>query len=368
MSSEPPGPDGEPPRPLLRTFLALGVVLFAGIVLVWGRAILVPVAQAIFFWFILNALASGMRRLPVLGPRIPWGAAVAGAAALLLVLGYLAVENSVRMAASLGTDAAGLQRAFDPLVTRLATASGLAEEEILNRVVDRVGLEALLGRIALGVVAFANTLGIVAIYVGFLLADQRYFESKLAALAPDEARRDRIRALLVRIGGGIQTYLWILTVVSALTAGLSYPIMRVVGLEHAGFLALVIFLLNYIPTIGSILGAVVPTAFALLQFQELGPALVVLAGVGAVQFVIGNILLPRLSGDTLNISLFVTILALFLWGALWGVTGMFLAVPITAALIIVLSNFEATRPLAIMLSRTGRFELPEARSDEGGKR
>ena len=75
-----------------------------------------------------------------------------------------------------------------------------------------------------------------------------------------------------------------------------------------------------------------------------------------MQFVVGNIVLPRLAGSSLNISLFVTILSLFVFGALWGVTGMFVAMPLTAILVIVMQNFEATRPIAILLSRTGELE------------
>ena len=95
-----------------------------------------------------------------------------------------------------------------------------------------------------------------------------------------------------------------------------------------------------------------------------------LAGVGLVQFVIGNILLPRLAGGSLNISLFVTILSLFAFGALWGVTGMFVAMPLTAMLVIVFAHFEATRPIAILLSRTGELDVPERRAalDGGGEK
>ena len=99
-----------------------------------------------------------------------------------------------------------------------------------------------------------------------------------------------------------------------------------------------------------------PAFFALVQFQALGPTLAVLAGIGLVQFVVGNIVLPRLAGSSLNISLFVTILSLFVFGALWGVTGMFVAMPLTAMLVIVMQIFEATRPIAILLSRTGELE------------
>jgi predicted PurR-regulated permease PerM len=151
-----------------------------------------------------------------------------------------------------------------------------------------------------------------------------------------------------------------MTVVSLTTASLSYLVLLAFGVEHAFFLAATIFILNYIPTIGSIVGTVLPAFFALIQYQAAGPTLGVLAGIGLVQFVIGNIVLPRLAGTSLNLSLFVTILSLFLFGALWGVTGMFVAMPLTAMLVIVFQSFESTRPLAILLSRTGNVETGQA--------
>jgi AI-2 transport protein TqsA len=140
---------------------------------------------------------------------------------------------------------------------------------------------------------------------------------------------------------------------------MSYAVMRVAGLDYAFFWATAIFFLNYIPTIGSLLGTVLPAAFALLQFQALAPVVGVLAGVGVVQFLVGNILLPRMAGQVLNISLTVTIFSLFFWGALWGVTGMFVAMPLTAILIIAFGHFEPTRPFAVLLSRGGERSGPE---------
>ena len=102
-----------------------------------------------------------------------------------------------------------------------------------------------------------------------------------------------------------------------------------------------------------------PFAFALVQFQRFGPALFLLVIIGIVQFVIGNIVQPRLAGKMLNMSGFVVILALFVWGALWGIVGMFLAVPITAIMMIIMSNFDATRPVAILMSQSGSIENME---------
>ena len=116
------------------------------------------------------------------------------------------------------------------------------------------------------------------------------------------------------------------------------------------------FLLNYIPTIGSLVGTVFPAIFSLIQFGEFTPFLIVLFSVGAVQLVVGNLIEPKLFGKSLNLSPLVTILSLALWGQIWGVTGMILSVPITVILVIVFSQFEKTRPIAIMLSENGEIE------------
>ena len=78
--------------------------------------------------------------------------------------------------------------------------------------------------------------------------------------------------------------------------------------------------------------------------------------IGLIQFMIGNILEPRLTGSSLNISPLVVILSLALWGSIWGIVGMFLCVPLTVIAVIVLSYFEPTRPIAILLSGNGKIE------------
>jgi AI-2 transport protein TqsA len=114
-----------------------------------------------------------------------------------------------------------------------------------------------------------------------------------------------------------------------------------------------IFILNFIPTIGSILGTLLVSLYGLLQLGDFSLFLVLLAAIGLIQFFVGNVLQPRLSAKTLNLSQFVVILSLFVWGAMWGVVGMFLAVPITAILMIVLANFPSTRAVAALLSESG---------------
>ena len=118
--------------------------------------------------------------------------------------------------------------------------------------------------------------------------------------------------------------------------------------------AFLIFMFNFIPSIGPILGTILPSLFCLIQFGTFTPALVVLFGVGGVSVLVGSLVEPKLMGNTLNISPLVAIISLALWGSIWGIIGMLLSVPITVAMIIVFSQFPNTRSIAILLSEKGK--------------
>jgi AI-2 transport protein TqsA len=138
-----------------------------------------------------------------------------------------------------------------------------------------------------------------------------------------------------------------------MTGVLSYIAMLFIGVDAALFWAFLIFLLNYIPTIGSLLGTLFPATFALMQYGELMPFVWVLIAVGVIQIIVGNIIEPKIMGDSLNISALVVILTLSFWGLVWGVIGMILSVPITVIIIIICAEFPKTRFIAIMLSDKG---------------
>lgn len=344
-----------PPPGLLTAFLVAGLGAIVGAILAIGAALVVPVVEAIVVWFVLNALADGIQRL---APSLPRAAALLVAFLAILLAGGLVVGAVAGGAAGLGGQVAGVAGLVERLGAFAEQHLGIPADTLSARAAEGVGLETAVRAVVAATAATVAQAGIVSVYVLFLLVDQVFFPDKLRALVPDPVRRARIEALFQRIAGSIRSYLWVMTQVSLLTAGLSYLVMRLVGMEQATFWAVTIFFLNFIPTVGSILGTVLPVAFAALQFQEFGPVALTLLGIGSVQVVVGNIVLPRMAGKSLNISLFVTIFSLFFWGALWGVTGMFVALPLTAMILLTLAQFEATRPVAILLSRTGAVEPP----------
>jgi len=126
--------------------------------------------------------------------------------------------------------------------------------------------------------------------------------------------------------------------------------------------AFLIFLLNYIPYIGSFVATFLPAAFAMFQFQSFLMLFWVFVVIQAVQFLVGNVLEPKIMGRTLNLSPLGVMLALTFWGIIWGVLGMFLSVPITSVMLISFSRFESTRFIAVWLSETGDLNM-ETKND-----
>jgi predicted PurR-regulated permease PerM len=188
-----------------------------------------------------------------------------------------------------------------------------------------------------------------------LLLEEHTFPKKLKAMYPELGPHEKMRTLVSKIDKSVSNYIALKTMASFLTGFLSYFALLFIGVDTPFFWAFLIFILNFIPTIGSLVATLFPAVFALLQFGEFTPAILVLAIVGAIQVVVGNFIEPRAMGKTMNISPLVVILTLMLWGMMWGIPGMLLSVPITVILIIIMSEFDATRPIAILLSRDGKL-------------
>jgi len=335
------------------TFIA---VVLAGFVLAQGRELFVPFAIAVMVWYVINALTRQFQRIRFGTLRVSRGlglalSLVAVGVAVNLVAELIA-SNVYQVASAAPAYAVNLERIAAQITGWFGLPQSLTAAELLKKIEVGPWIGTLAGTLS----GFAGKLGLIIVYVLFLLMSQGFYGQKLDALFPDSTRRSRIQRIIEHMQGEIQSYLWIKTLASMLTGLISYAVLAAVGVDFASFWAFVIFLLNYIPTIGSIIGVVFPALLTLVQFDTPGPFLIVALGLGAIQFTIGNILEPRFQGASLGLDPLALILALIAWGMLWGVAGMFLAVPITVIIMIVLSQFEGGRAIAILMSKDGKLK------------
>lgn len=145
---------------------------------------------------------------------------------------------------------------------------------------------------------------------------------------------------------GVRRYLQVKVAVSALTGTVVGVVLTVLGVDLALVFAVFAFLLNFVPNVGSIIASLLPLPVVLVSDLSTLAAVLAIALPAAAQFLIGNALEPRWMGRSLDLHPVVVLLALIFWGTLWGIIGVILAVPVTAALKILLEKAEATAPVA----------------------
>jgi AI-2 transport protein TqsA len=338
---------------ITRNAVVIIAVIAVGCALWLLRGILTPLALAMFMAIMVDSFA---RRLEMQWPRLP--DALSLLAAILLSLVIFGV-SAVVVAANAADFAGKLdiyQRRLDELIVQFGGVFRFLGGEAPDSVADlirRGNPTEALSSFANGLRGFGSDALFVLIYLGFIIAARGGFRRKIVALFPHSRDRDEAVLVFNRIRFGVERYLWVQTVTGLMIAGGSWLGMMALGLDNALFWAFLIFLASYIPIIGGIVGVAFPVVFALLQFQNPLWALVLFVILQTIQAVVGNIITPRMQGDSLNIDPVVVLLSLAAWGLLWGLPGMFLSTPLAVMAMIILAEFNGSRWIAILMSENG---------------
>ena len=328
----------------------ISVVLFVYLLVV-GQALLIPLVIAIFIWYLINAIGDVYKRF--VPPRFNIVAMTAAVLTFFIVI-WIPVEMINGTVPQVIKAAPIYQKNLQSLISNALSYFDIEHAVIVEHIRSHLNFGEIASSLANALTSLAGNTAMVLMYVIFLLAEQATFSQKISLMFKDKKKEQKIRKILDRIYESVRKYLWIKTLMSALTGIASFIIMKLVGIDFAAFWATLIFFLNYIPNIGSIIGTVFPAVLALVQFDTLYPFIVVTGGITAIQILVGNLLEPEVMGRSLNLSPVVIILSLVLWGTLWGVPGMFLCVPLMVMVMITLAEFEKTKPIAILLSQDGR--------------
>jgi AI-2 transport protein TqsA len=309
-----------------------------------ARAAMVPFVLAVFISYLVLPLVDfGQERLRL--PRI-----LSMILALVLALGLLTL-----VALLITTSTRGLVASADIYRERLA---GFAERllSVLDRFDVDLGQDQLLQGIrqlplmnlvrstAGTVVGVITTSGLVLIFVIYLVIGGQ--------------RQEQPTGIYGEIHGKIRRYLVTKFLMSGTTGILVWLILSFFGLDLALVFGVTAFLLNFIPSLGSIIATLLPLPIAIIQFDNPWTIVAIVVFPGLVQFAIGNVIEPYVMGERLDLHPVTVLLSLIIWGLIWGIVGMFLAVPITAIIRLVLDRLDTTRPVAELLA--GRLPQAEA--------
>lgn len=192
----------------------------------------------------------------------------------------------------------------------------------------------------------------VLIFWLFMIGGKEAFEKKVVHLFGSGSYP--VQDIIGTINKQIQSYVTIKTAINASLGILTSALLSILGVDLALFMGLLTFIIHYIPNIGAIFSALIPILFTLLQFGVSVKLLLVIIIIGGLQFSAGNFIEPRVMGKRLNISPMVALLSLFFWGWVWGIAGMFLAIPFTSILMIFLRNIPELQAVGMLMQeKTG---------------
>lgn len=358
-AAPPPAAD---PRRLQVWFL--GIIAFAVILflLVQAKFLLISLAIAIMLFSLTSDAIGYFQRLRIGNAKLTVG--VASFLAVMLIAAVL-ISISLIILSQANTVVVTVLQYTEAAQVAVAELVGWMGEDAQRAVLNWMGsievapylttLAGQAGNVASGAV-------LVTLFVGFMFLERLWFTTKLTSLMGDEESASRVELIISSIIHRVNRYLVVKAVISFVTGGLVYFIIEFLGLDLAFALGVLTFVLNFIPNIGSIVATFVVALVAYVQTGDTVTGVGVLGFVGLCQFVIGQVLDPLLLGKTLRLSSFGIIASLAFWAAVWGIIGMFLAVPIMVSVMIVCSHIPGLRPVAVLLSREG---LPDMDLDNG---
>ena len=334
----------------------IGIVALVLYALWVGRPIFQPLFIAILLAVVLDATAKCLTRLQLGPAKIPGPLAMALAIASVLAALWLMTDIIAGNVSRLTQEAPRYQENMQNLIARGVQYLGLTETPSLRELISRLSLSQWIGRITRGLTDLVGDTFSVLLFTSFILLEQRSLLLKLDQISGGRESAKAWRQRLALISELMQRYIGTKALMSAIVSALTYVILWMAGVDFPGFWALIAFILNFIPYIGSMIAVLFPFALSLIQFPTLITAFIVLASLTFAQILVGNIIEPRIVGRSLNLSPLFILLGLILFGSLWGVIGAILSVPFMVVGLVVLAQAPATRPLAILLSANGNIE------------
>ncbi|HMS33588.1 MAG TPA: AI-2E family transporter [Ignavibacteria bacterium] len=322
-------------------------------------SILIPLVLAIIISFLFEPFFSWMK-----SKKIPqWLAIIV----ILIVIIIIANVVSVFVLASADSFAANFIKYedkflmhFHSLIESLKLSSSemesLNESLRLSNLLSQGGITSFITGIISGFAQIFGDFILILLYVIFILSEMGSMKERVRFAFKDE-KADSISNTLDRIFIDIRTYIFGKTIISLILGFVCGFILWIFGVDFYFIWGFLIFITHYIPNIGALFGISLPIIIMFLQFDNLFTPVFVGLLLVACDNIIGNIMEPRILGDKLNLSPLILLLSLFAGEYVWGIVGMVLSVPIVSMLKIVLMNFDATRPVAILMSYNHKDEI-----------
>lgn len=336
-------------------FYALASFSIVIIGLIYFDNILKPLVVAFLIWFVINQLKVKIGKISINGRSLPPLVCNLLAFILIFLLGFLIIEfliiNLEGITASMPEYVANLNEKYSDTS---AFFNDPKYAVYLQKWFNGINLSGMAKSLVNSLSGIVAKIAIIIVYLIFILIEEEARNRKVEQLFPEKGKRYlKFNKNLNNINEVIRSYIWSKTIMSFVTGVLSYVVLLIMGVEYTFLWAFIIFVLNFIPYIGPLVSSLLPAIFMVLITGDMLQLVYVFAAMESIQIVLGNFVEPKTMGKGSNLGPVTVIVALAFWGMIWGITGMILAVPVTAVGVIVLSQIPSTRYLAILLSEKG---------------
>lgn len=326
-------------------------------VLVISKPLLIPFILAFIFWFLIRDTKIWLTKVSYICRKLPKSVLTLTASVIIFILLGFAVRMISSNIQTLSVQLPVYESNLDKTITEIDKSLGINSKGYLSEFTNNIDFSNMVRQTLNSISDLFNNTLMILFYTIFLLIEETVFDTKLKAIYSDNySRYYSTRSILEKIESSMSNYITLKSLVSLITGILSYFILVFLNIDAPVFWSFLIFLLNYIPTIGSLVATTFPAFFAVFQYGQFEYFFYVIGLVGIVQTIMGNLVEPKIMGSSLNISSLIVIISLAFWGAIWGITGMILSVPITVIAIILCAQFKSTRPIAVFLSEKGDID------------
>ena len=329
-------------------FISFSIII---LILYLGKDLLIPFFFSVFLFIILKSLSSKLSEKKISNTSLPYNLSFLIVTILLIFIFYLIwimIENNL---SNVIASSDGYQNNLLEIYSKIKESKLNSLPFSYNEFVKELNFTKIFSNALNLLTSLASYFSLILLYLIFFILEENFFKIKILKLFKKSSAKNIFEKIRTEIFG----YFQIKTLTSLLTGTLTFLLLFLFNSDFAILFGLLAFILNFIPFLGSLISVLLPFLFSLVQFLDFFQALMILIFSVIIQILIGNIIEPKLMGKSLNLSPLVMLLTLGLMGKLWGISGMFLSIPILVILLICFNNFQSTKKIAILLSEKGEI-------------
>lgn len=337
-----------PSSRLLTATATLGLITLIVFILYIGKSLLLPLVIALVIWYVILQFTHFFHQFKIGNHKLPFSLSLVISIIISAAFFYFFILLITSSIGNIINEAPLYQSKLKLMMSYINDWTGGRFNAL--QLLGKLNLTTIFSKFAIIISNMLSNFTLILIYLLFLLLEANTFDEKLKGICKTDSQYDRINNIFNHIRLDINTFLKAKILLNFIAGIASYFTLLSFHIDYPEFWGVLIFLLHFIPFIGPIIAVIIVMLAvsiqveSLLLFTLLGTILIV------IQFIVGNLLEPKMMGNRLNVSPMVILISLAFWGSIWGVVGMFLCVPMMVILTIVLAHFSQTRPVAVMLS------------------